>query len=105
MFYSAYRVGAWLIRQPAEPLNFQFSLSWLMDKIGDIWLPLVVGSLFLGVLSATTGWLAANLLWRWHVIRCWRERRRERLERKRMRRSATPATSPAVAGKTTAPSA
>ncbi|MEZ5583385.1 MAG: DUF2062 domain-containing protein [Candidatus Competibacteraceae bacterium] len=49
MFYSCYRLGAWMLGIPPYPFRIQLSLSWLLHETSLIWFPLVVGSLTVGV--------------------------------------------------------
>ncbi len=68
-FYCTYKVGVWLLSAPPNELNIQFSLDWLLNEAGDIWAPLLVGSLAVGVLLGTAGYAAVRSLWRLSVLR------------------------------------
>ena len=38
MFYSCYKVGAWLLRTPPGKFHFALSSGWLMTELGrDPW--------------------------------------------------------------------
>lgn len=78
MSYLAYQIGAWTMGRPATDVSFELSFRWLLDELGHIGLPLLVGSVILGVISALLGHLAVRLLWRLHVVRHWQERKRRR---------------------------
>ena len=78
LFFAAYKVGAWLLNVPPKPVEFEMSFNWLWTKLGDIWEPFLLGCLILGLLSAFVGNVLVRLLWRLHVVRNWRERRRRR---------------------------
>ena len=84
MFYFAYRLGAWLLGTELTVDNIDLSVTWLLDNLGNIGYPLLVGSLVCGWVSGITGFVLVRVLWRLHVIRRWRERR----SRKRAVRSA-----------------
>jgi len=74
LFYFAYRMGCFLLGEDAAIQGFEMSMEWLADSFGQIWLPLVVGSLSLGVISGIIGYFTVHLLWRLHTILRWRKR-------------------------------
>lgn len=74
----AYQLGTWLLGAPAEVMAFQISWEWLRVRMGQIWAPLLLGSLVSGVVSAVLGWAGMQLLWRWHVVQRWERRRNVR---------------------------
>ncbi|MEZ5560755.1 MAG: DUF2062 domain-containing protein [Pseudomonadales bacterium] len=78
MFYFAYRLGAWLLDMRIEVSQIHLNWSWLMDNLGNIGYPLIVGSLICGWVAGLTGMVFVRLAWRLHVIRRWRERRERR---------------------------
>ena len=82
LFYAAYRVGAVLLNQSPQALQFQLSFGWLMAKIGEIWQPLLLGCAVLGLATAAAGNVAVRLLWRLHVIQRWKARKARRAARK-----------------------
>jgi uncharacterized protein (DUF2062 family) len=82
LFYFAYKVGVWVLGTKAQHFQFELSFHWLMGEMGEIWRPLIVGSLLVAVTSGALGYLSVRLLWRWHVIRQLEERRRRRAARK-----------------------
>jgi uncharacterized protein (DUF2062 family) len=81
LFFAAYKVGAWLLNVAPKPVEFEISFNWLWTKLGAIWEPFLLGCLVLGLLSALVGNVVVRLLWRLHVVRNWRERRRRRRTR------------------------
>lgn len=78
LFYFAYRLGTWLLGHPTKELEFQLSLTWILERSASVWQPLLVGSLFTGAVSGVLGFCAIRLLWRWHAISHWRARKRSR---------------------------
>lgn len=78
MSFVAYQLGAWVMGRPAETVSFELSFRWLLDELGNIGLPILVGAVILGVISALLGHLAVRLLWRLHVVKHWRERKKRR---------------------------
>ena len=78
IFWACYRIGAWILGHPTGHFrdNFEPSLGWLLNEIGTIWQPLLLGSLLVASLAALFGNLLVRLLWRLYVIRYWRRRKR-----------------------------
>lgn len=75
MFFFAYRLGAWLLGVEAAVTNFELSWAFLSTQLAQLWKPLLLGSLVCGWVSGLTLMVVARLLWRFHVLRRWRERR------------------------------
>lgn len=82
IFYLAYRLGALLLGIPAEIDSFNLSWGWVSSSFDAIWLPLLTGSLVMGISLGSLGYFLMMMLWRIWIIRRWRKRRR--------RRAATP---------------
>lgn len=75
IFYFEYLVGAWLLDMPTLAFDeYEFSLEWLADKVYSVGLPLYLGSIFCGVILATTGYFTISALWRQNVIKRWKKR-------------------------------
>lgn len=85
IFYGAYKVGAWMLGQPPRNVEFELTTEWLFNELGAIWEPFLLGCLVLGLFSAVIGHLAVRIIWRIHVMSSWRERRRRREARDRLR--------------------
>ena len=81
MFYFSYRLGAWLLGIQVEVDSVEISWSWLGDNLSNIGYPLLCGSLVCGWVSGLTAMVVVRLLWRVHVVRSWKERRKQRQER------------------------
>ena len=75
MFYFAYRLGGWLLNMQISMEAFEPSPSWLWENLGTIGYPLLFGSFVCGWVSGVTGFVLTRIVWRWHVIARWRERR------------------------------
>ncbi|MBF6057051.1 MULTISPECIES: DUF2062 domain-containing protein [Thiomicrorhabdus] len=85
IFYFNYLVGTYILGQEAqEELGFELSWHWITNVLGDLWLPLYLGSLVLGIVLGLLGYLTIHLLWRQHVIKSWQERK----ERRRLQKQA-----------------
>lgn len=77
MFYLAYRVGLLILGVQDPGFRPELTLASLTEGTREIVLPLMVGSVILGTLSAAFGYLLIQGFWRWHIVRD-REFRRER---------------------------
>ncbi|WP_455200119.1 DUF2062 domain-containing protein [Kaarinaea lacus] len=92
MFYFAYKVGTWILGHPAEDSNFEMTMEWLTKSIDDIWQPLLLGSLIVGVVSSVLGFVIIRSLWRLKVVQNWKERKAKRHARKLAAKSKQPHT-------------
>lgn len=84
-FYAAYKTGAWILGQAPHHVKFELSREWLVNELGAIWEPFLLGCLVLGLVSASIGHIAVRVIWRIHVMSSWRERQRRREARDRQR--------------------
>ena len=74
IFYFNYLVGTWLLPD-CEPIGeVHMTMEWLADSLGEIWLPLYLGSVVVGLVLAAVGYVAIRGFWRWHVVRQYRSR-------------------------------
>lgn len=85
IFYFNYRFGALLLGREPLPYEFEFSLSWMGQRLMEIGLPLYLGSLVLGVFLGCTGYLTIQFLWRRHIRRHLRRRQLARRRREASR--------------------
>lgn len=81
IFYSAYKVGTWILNAPVQKIEFQLSFDWLMQELGTIWQPFLLGCFVCGVALAMLGNLFIRLFWRIHVVRNWRQRQLHRIKK------------------------
>lgn len=87
MFYSAYRLGALILDVPVAPgFTVELSLAWWLESLARWWQPLLLGSLLLGLATASAGYLSLNILWAWSAGKRWRLRRTLRQSLGRFRR-------------------
>ena len=76
IFYFNYVVGTFILGQEAhETLSFELSWDWMMNVLGDLWLPLYLGSTVVGLTLGFLSYFALQLLWRHHVIKNWKSRK------------------------------
>lgn len=75
LLYTAWRSGTMILGKPvfAEPLNF--STKSLLTSAGHAWPTLLAGMLFCATVSAIIGFVATLLIWRFHAILRWRQRK------------------------------
>ncbi|KUJ72843.1 DUF2062 domain-containing protein [Thiomicrospira sp. WB1] len=75
IFYFNYRIGSLLVSHPPrDDLKFELSWHWISTTLGDLWLPLYLGSLIVGGALAISSYVVIHLFWRWHVSRTWEKR-------------------------------
>lgn len=83
LFYTSYKIGAFVLGRRAEPFLFEPSLAWFMASLGSVAPPFLLGCLILGSLASVSGFLTIRILWRQAAVKAWRERQRERAERRK----------------------
>ncbi len=74
IFYFTYKVGTWLMGSSLHSTEFTFTTEWLSHHFNQIWQPLLVGSLFCGVVVSVVATITVKLLWNFYTIRQWRSR-------------------------------
>lgn len=85
IFYFCYKVGTWILRTPLQNIAFELSWTWLQTELIAIWQPFLLGCLVVGLAAATMGAVTIRLLWRLHLIRHIKARRRRRKEREKLK--------------------
>lgn len=68
ILWVAYFIGAWLtgctVALPTSGITFE----WVVAQIHVVWLPMLIGLLVLGTLSAVVSFFTIQFLWRLNVI-------------------------------------
>jgi uncharacterized protein (DUF2062 family) len=82
VLYAEYRLGAWVLQRSPNTQHFEPSFDWLRSQLGQIWEPVLVGSLILGIVSGLLAAGLVHLLWRVHVAMRWRARQRRVVKEK-----------------------
>ena len=77
VFLGAYLLGGWMLGIPVIEIPGSLSMHWFMASFDEIWIPLVIGSLTIGITLAVIGYFGINVLWKWHVMRRWKMRRQQ----------------------------
>ncbi len=78
IFFFAHQVGTWILGTPDLHMNFEFTTEWMTKELAIIWKPLLLGSLTVGIISAITGYVTIQIIWRRLVRRSWKLRCRRR---------------------------
>ncbi len=76
IFYFCYRVGVWIMQVNPKALSIELSFDWLSSQLGQIWQPLLLGSLICGIFFSTISYYTVKLLWRISAARKWKSRNR-----------------------------
>lgn len=89
IFYFNYRLGTWILGTPPHSGGFHFTLSyeWLVNELGRFWEPFLLGCFVTGAVSALLGYLTVRGLWRLHLVKHYRARKRRFLARKRQEKN------------------
>jgi uncharacterized protein len=74
IYYTAYRVGAALLRISPETFRFQFSWDWMQTGLQPVWKPFLLGCVACAIVAGLIGWLSLELIWRWRVTARYRTR-------------------------------
>ncbi|MEL0613270.1 DUF2062 domain-containing protein [Marinomonas arenicola] len=78
VFYFNYKVGS-LIMGGDDGKAFHLSVEWIWAKLEHIWLPLYLGSVVSGLFFGILAYVTILLVWRIHVIKRWKERKKRRI--------------------------
>ncbi|MGD8265699.1 MAG: DUF2062 domain-containing protein, partial [Chromatiales bacterium] len=66
--------GNWLLGRPGVTPPEDITIEWFRESIGDIWLPLLLGSLSIGLTLAILSYFVIDYLWRYTVTKRWKNR-------------------------------
>lgn len=77
VFYGNFLIGEMIVGS-GNTSEFQLSIEWIWSKLGDIWLPLYLGSVISGIVMGVSSYFAILAIWRYSVNRRWQERKRSR---------------------------
>lgn len=78
IYYFCYELGQSILGGEIQNISFESNLDWtewLINVLGDIWEPFLLGSFVAGIVSATSGMLIVRILWRFHAVRRWQQRK------------------------------
>ena len=74
VYYAAYRLGAALLHEPRRHFSFHPSWDSLQQSLAPVWEPFIAGCVVCALLCGVLGWLALEMVWRWHVTSRYRSR-------------------------------
>ena len=74
IFIAAYLFGSWILGTPVIAIPDEISLKWFTDSLGEIWFPLLTGSLLIGTALAIVSYVTIDFLWRYTVRKRWKNR-------------------------------
>ena len=63
MMYFAYEVGTWITGETVTLTTIELSWDWLVLRLKEIWLPLIVGCLTCGVVAGGCGYGVTYFYW------------------------------------------
>jgi uncharacterized protein (DUF2062 family) len=78
LFYTAYRLGVWILGVTPKHFSFELSFDWLLNSLDEVWRPFLLGCFLLGLSSALLGNMFMRLVWRVQVKRNWELRKARR---------------------------
>jgi len=78
IFYFNYLVGTWLLPNCQPVGKMKVTLEWFVHSMEQIWEPLYLGSVVVGIVLGALGYTAMRLYWRWHIIQRYRKRQQAR---------------------------
>lgn len=77
IFYFNYVVGSLILGEKADDdFHFELSWDWLINTLGELWLPLYLGSAVVGIALGLISYLVIHFLWRHHVYQNWKNRKK-----------------------------
>ncbi|MGH8507955.1 MAG: DUF2062 domain-containing protein [Gammaproteobacteria bacterium] len=76
----AYKIGAWLLGLPPLNADFEPTIDWVTSAFAQSWAPFSLGCLLLGAASAVVGYFSVQGLWRLHLLRRLKARRKQRCD-------------------------
>ena len=79
LYYGAYRLGLVMLGQSPQQDSIEFTLSYISEHIDELWAPLLLGCLVMGIACATACYVILNWLWIRRLRRRYRLRRESRL--------------------------
>lgn len=81
IFYFNYVIGTLILGTNTEnSLGFEMSLDWLLNTLGELWLPLFLGSFVVGMALAIISYFGLLLFWKINVISRWKNRKLNKKE-------------------------
>ncbi len=76
IFYFTYLVGARIMQIPDTMEDTAFSLESVLDGLGEVWQPFLLGCFVTGTILALLGYVSIRLIWRINVVNRWNQRKK-----------------------------
>ena len=76
IFYFTYNVGCYILHVPVSETSFELTIHGVGVELVRVWKPLIVGSLFSGLVFGALCYFLIRLYWRWNVVQHWYKRRK-----------------------------
>lgn len=67
LIVAGYQAGVVILQMPAQDFVFEASWQWLAGSLHQVGLPLLTGSVLLGLLSALLSWPLSARIWHFHL--------------------------------------
>lgn len=67
LIMAGYQTGVGVLQMPAQPFVFEASWQWLAASLHQVGVPLLTGSVLLGLLSALLSWPLSARIWHFHL--------------------------------------
>ena len=82
IFYFTYRLGQLILGERVTHHPNTPDLIWFMEKVHDIWWPLLTGSVITGATLSMVSYFVVSTLWRYQIRRSWKKRTLKTLAKK-----------------------
>lgn len=84
LIVAGYQAGIVILQLPEQPFVFEASWQWFAASIHQVGLPLLIGSIALGIATALLSWPISAWVWRYRL----RQRRSTQQLQRRQRRES-----------------
>ena len=64
MMYFAYLFGNNILNRNPVYNEFQLNTDWIMSAMSNIWEPLLLGTVIIGIVSSIVGYILMHVLWK-----------------------------------------
>ena len=78
IFPGTYQFGRTLLDSPPRDVAFDLSWEWMTHTFVNIWQPMLLGSVLLGLTAALVGYVTLDVLWRLSLAKYKERKRRDR---------------------------
>ena len=80
-FFITYQVGSLVLQSEPLLVKPELTWDWLANEFGQLWKPLLAGSVLTGLIFGALGYFGMQFYWRWHVNHNWKKRQKMRAEK------------------------